>query len=77
MKIEILDRAEEDLVNGFFFYEAQQKGLGSYFLDSLYSDIDSFHLYAGFIKTFTRSITVSCLVAFPLPFSTQSRKTAY
>src|SRR5258705_12919950 len=47
MKIEILDRAEEDLVNGFFFYEAHQKGLGSYFLDSLYSDIDSLHLYGG------------------------------
>ena len=47
MKIEILDRAEEDLINGFHFYEAQQKGLGSYFLDSLYSDIESLLLYGG------------------------------
>ena len=47
MKVEILDKAEDDLVDGFRFYEAQQSGLGSYFLDSLYSDIDSLSLYAG------------------------------
>ena len=28
MKIEILDRAEQDLVEGFHFYEAQQVGWG-------------------------------------------------
>lgn len=38
MKIEILDRAEQDLVEGFHFYEAQQVGLGSYFLVNLYAD---------------------------------------
>ncbi len=32
---------------GFRFYEKQQTGLGGYFLDSLYSDIDSLLLYAG------------------------------
>ena len=32
---------------GFEFYERQQSGLGGYFLDSLYSDIDSLLLYAG------------------------------
>ena len=47
MKIQILDEAEQDLVNGFQFYEAQDRGLGDYFLDSLYSDIDSLQLYAG------------------------------
>jgi len=47
MRIEILDKAEEDLVEGFQFYESQHLGLGSYFLDSLYSDIDSLSLYAG------------------------------
>lgn len=29
------------------FYEAQSPGIGQYFLDSLYSDIDSLTLYAG------------------------------
>ena len=47
MKIRILDRAEIDLVEGFRFYEAQAAGIGTYFLDSLASDIDSLRLYAG------------------------------
>lgn len=47
MKIRILDLAERDLQAGFFFYEAQQSGIGDYFLDSMYSEIDSLLLYAG------------------------------
>ncbi len=47
MKIEILDEAQEDLIEGFHFYEAREVGLGSYFLDCLFSDIDSLLLYAG------------------------------
>lgn len=47
MKIEILDEAEQDLVDGFTFFERQDEGLGNYFLDSIFSDIESLHLYAG------------------------------
>ena len=47
MKIEILDEAEQDLVDGFTFFERQAEGLGNYFLDSIFSDIESLHLYAG------------------------------
>ena len=47
MRIEILDEAEADLIEGFHFYEGQETGLGWYFLDSLFSDIDSLLLYAG------------------------------
>lgn len=47
MKIEILDAAEKDLLDGYDFYERQSKGLGDYFLDSLFSDIESLYLYAG------------------------------
>ena len=47
MKIEILDEAQADLIEGFHFYEGPEAGLGSYFLDSLFSDIDSLLLYAG------------------------------
>jgi plasmid stabilization system protein ParE len=47
MKIKILDSAEEDLVEGFRFYESKAEGLGDYFLDSLYSDIQSLNIYAG------------------------------
>lgn len=47
MKIRILRSAKEDLKEGYSFYELQQKNIGKYFLDSLYSDIESLHLYAG------------------------------
>lgn len=47
MRIEILDKAEDDLVAGFEFYETQESGLGMYFLESLYSDIESLKLYGG------------------------------
>ena len=47
MRIEVLDDAKDDLVDGFHFYEEQSPGLGSYFLDSLFADIDSLLLYAG------------------------------
>ncbi|MGO9481898.1 MAG: type II toxin-antitoxin system RelE/ParE family toxin [Candidatus Kryptoniota bacterium] len=47
MKLRILPSAIEDLSDGFRFYEIQLAGLGSYFLESLFSDIESLKLYAG------------------------------
>jgi len=47
MKVTILDAAERDLEDGYRFYERQLYGLGSYFLDSLYSDIDSLRYFEG------------------------------
>jgi len=47
MKLRILTAASRDLVKGKKFYELQEEGLGGYFLDTLYSDIDSLILYAG------------------------------
>ncbi|MBV8213719.1 MAG: type II toxin-antitoxin system RelE/ParE family toxin [Verrucomicrobia bacterium] len=47
MRIEILSDAEEDLIAGTAFYERQGSGLGDYFLNSIYSDIDSLLIYAG------------------------------
>lgn len=47
MKIRILSPAERDLEEGYRFYESQSPGLGSYFLDSLYSDIDSLAYFGG------------------------------
>jgi hypothetical protein len=47
MKILIFDSAKLDLADGFHFYERQGIGVGEYFLESLYSDIDSLVLYAG------------------------------
>ena len=47
MRIKILSSAVEDLHLGRVFYEDQGEGLGEYFFDSLFSDIDSLVLYAG------------------------------
>jgi len=47
MRIRLLSSAFNDLVRGRNFYEQQGDGLGGYFLDSLFSDIDSLMLYAG------------------------------
>lgn len=47
MQVELPAGAEDDLIRGFHFYEAKAPQLGTYFLDSLYADIDSLRLYAG------------------------------
>jgi plasmid stabilization system protein ParE len=52
MKIKLLSVALRDLADGQDFYERQSPGLGNYFLDSLYSDIESLALYAGIHRKF-------------------------
>lgn len=47
MKIRILGSALEDLHAGRQFYENQVEGVGEYFFDALFADIDSLALYAG------------------------------
>ncbi len=47
MKIKIISAAENDLEEGYHFYDMREPGLGSYFLDSLYSDIDSLAYFGG------------------------------
>lgn len=51
MRIRILESAREDLKEGFYFYESQARGIGSYFLESLFSDIESLRLFAGIHDT--------------------------
>ena len=47
MKIRILTSAYNDLKKGRIFYSTQADNLGDYFLDTLFSDIDSLVLYGG------------------------------
>jgi hypothetical protein len=47
MKIEILRSAMQDLLEGSAFYERQREGLGAYFMDALFSDIDALQLFGG------------------------------
>ena len=47
MRIEILESARDDLRLGSSFYEQQRPGLGNYFLDTLFSDIESLLIAGG------------------------------
>jgi len=47
MRLRILSSALGDLDRGRRFYEGQGAGLGAYFLDSLFGEIDSLILYGG------------------------------
>jgi plasmid stabilization system protein ParE len=47
MRIQILDLAKDDLIEGFHFYERREEGVGSRFLESLYSDIESLGTFGG------------------------------
>ena len=47
MRVKILPSALNDLADGRSFYQKQNPGVGDYFLDSLFSDIDSLALYGG------------------------------
>jgi hypothetical protein len=47
MKVYISSDAEEDLVEGFWFYERQSPGLGDYFRSCLVADIESLAYYGG------------------------------
>ncbi|MGV3754331.1 MAG: type II toxin-antitoxin system RelE/ParE family toxin [Verrucomicrobiota bacterium] len=47
MKVRILRPALEDLAAGRHFYDQQSAGVGDYFFDSLFADIDALALYGG------------------------------
>ncbi len=67
MKIQILDNAKLDLVDGFHFYESQEDGVGHYFLDCLYSDID----FSYYMLEFTRGNLMIFIGCFPGVFHMQ------
>jgi plasmid stabilization system protein ParE len=47
VKVLVLSTAEEDLRSGFAFYDRNQPGLGAYFLECLFRDIDALRDQAG------------------------------
>lgn len=60
MKILITHEAEIHITNAINFYESQKEGLGTYFLDSIFSDIESLHIYCGIhikIKNYHRLLS--------------------
>ena len=53
MKLRILSSGYSDLLRGKRFYDEQEEGIGDYFLEQLFLDIDSLnHLAGSHRKTF-------------------------
>lgn len=74
MKLRILPSAIEDLADGFAFYETHENGLGSYFLETLLSDIDSLRLYAGIhLNVFGYHRLLSKRFPYAVYYSTESQ----
>ena len=72
MTLKILESAVEDLERGRRFYSRHGQGVGVYFLDSLFSDIDS--LLLGYTRDHSDTI-VSYPNDFPLLSTISSRTT--
>jgi|SRR6185503_18935770 len=47
IQIRISEEAVRDLQEGFLFYEAQERGLGDYFVTCLRADIERLRVHAG------------------------------
>lgn len=65
MRLQILDLAKNDLIEGFHFYEAKEKGVGDYFLANLYSDIESLKIFAGIHRKAYREFHRALSKRFP------------
>ena len=66
MIADISQEAELDLADGYWFYESQEKELGSKFRDSLKLDLESFEISEGP----TRENTVcNCKTCTKFPFA--------
>jgi hypothetical protein len=70
MKIRILDSALEDLQTGRQFYENQVEGVGEYFFDALFADIDFWLCMPEFTGRFL-DITACWPKDFHTPFMTK------
>lgn len=67
MILRILESAKRDLINGFSFYEQQAPALGDYFLDSIFSDVDSLVIYSGIHPLFFERY--HCMFSKRFPFA--------
>jgi hypothetical protein len=65
MRLQILDLARDDLIEGFYFYEGKEEGLGGYFLVNLYSDIESLKVFGGVHRKVYRGFHRALCKRFP------------
>ena len=47
MRVELRVEARQDLIEASLFYEAQREGLGGYFIDHMFSDLETLDSEAG------------------------------
>ena len=74
MIVDISSDAEEDLIDGYWFYERQSPGLGDYFRSCLIADIESLAYYGG-IHAIEYGFTGRFQSDFRFASTTASRKT--
>ena len=73
MKVRVLRPALDDLAAGRKFYDRQSEGVGDYFFDSLFAEIDSWSSTLGF--TACNLAIIACWRSVSLmPFTIASRK---
>ena len=78
MRVQILDTAEEDLVEGYWFYEMQQPGLGAYFLNSIYADLHALGKTAGVHRIVYKDYHRALATRFPFAlYYSVSEQTAF
>jgi hypothetical protein len=65
MRLQVLDLARNDLIEGFRFYEQKEEGLGRYFLANLYADIESLMFFGGVHRKAYRSFHRALSKRFP------------
>jgi hypothetical protein len=66
MKIEILNLAKQDLLDGFQFYEQKEQGLGDYFLTNLFADIERLKISEGIHRRSHRGFYRALSNRFPV-----------
>lgn len=65
MKVRVLRRSDESILEGFDFYDSQEPGLGSRFVDSVMSDIRSLSITGGSHQIIVRDFHRKVCSKFP------------
>lgn len=72
MRVELRAEARHNLLEGAWFDEQQREGLGDYFTDRLFEDLDRLESEAG-IHAGSLVFLANCRSGFHLPSTTGSR----
>ena len=65
MRLQILDLAKADIIDGYSYYERKVAGLGNYFLINIYADIESLKLFGGIHRQAYRGFHRALSKRFP------------